>query len=60
MKQIKVGDRVKCFVSINDKKGNQSSFWAIGLCYYVGEKNLAFEGDDGHIYSVPQDKAEQA
>jgi hypothetical protein len=58
--QIKVGDKVKCFVSINDKQGNEKSFWAVGECYYIGDKVLAFEGDDGHIYGVNIDQVEVA
>jgi len=60
MSNIQKGDKVKCFVSINDEQGKKSNFWAFGECYYIGEKNLAFEGDDGHIYSVPKDKVELA
>jgi len=61
MKQtIKVGDRVKCFVSVSAKDGTVSEYWAVGECYHIGEKVLAFEDSDGHLYGVKIDDVELA
>lgn len=60
MNEVKVGDRVKCFVTVTNKNGKQKSYWAVGECYHIGETVLAFEGDNGHIYGVRKEAVELA
>ncbi len=58
--QIKVGDRVKCFVRNHKQDGTISEYWAVGQCYHIGDKVLAFEADNGHIYGVKIEHVELA
>lgn len=53
--EIKVGDKVKCFVNTGKNWNGETkevNQWVSGTVYYIGDTVLAFETDNGHIYGV--------
>lgn len=53
--KIKVGDRVKCYVSTTKLDGKElivTKHWALGIVYHIGDTVLAFKAEDGHNYGV--------
>jgi len=53
--EIKVGDRVKCFVGVGENWNGEKreiNQEVSGVVYYIGDTVLAFETDNSHIYGV--------